>query len=432
MNCFNIGKLAPQIMKSVLIILVYFAFVTTAMANYPEDKIKSYDIKMTFDSTSAKIIVRNTLLVRKPFNQNFLFSRDIIIDSILAGKYRLKFHRQGDSLILDSKIANDRMTFYYTFAVDSFLYDKVILLTRGMKWCPYVHDNISDLYAEVTVPKGYNVFGSSGMTNVDSSGTRVIYRFKNKINSGLGFVIVPVGYYTERTETAQKFRIKYLFRNHDSSLQDEIIHESLAAFSFCNDYIGRYKRNCLLYIEVPGFGAAQCLESMILMGSDFINYYKIYPQMRSWVAHETIHLWIGTGYYNAIFDGGKYGVLMEESLTEYLRFQYIADVAGSDSVATLLQDYSNIYNNEIKGTDQDLPLSSNKPTRVAYCTGPLLFHELKSETGEEKWHKFIRRLYSNNYGHVIDYLVFKKTLAEFCSEKIITQMEFHADQKGIP
>jgi len=91
-----------------------------------------------------------------------------------------------------------------------------------------------------------------------------------------------------------------------------------------------------------------------------------------------------------------------------------------------------IYNHEIKGTNQDVPVSVNQPNRITYCVGPLIFHVLRMDIGQEKFRNFIRTLYARYYGHNIDYDDFKKMLGRFASKEVISKMERSVEKTGLP
>lgn len=423
-------------MKATLLLLILIFVALFARPNTADFQIKSYDIKLTLDTATRKLEVKNSIFFNNLGTKSgsaVLFWNSIDIDSITVAAQKISFERNNDSLVFSSKLSGNMMlTFYYCLPIDSFMYDKAILLTRGMKWSPYLHDNISTLTSEVIVPKNYSVYSSGTLLNLDRNQESLIYHFKNEINSGLPFVIVPMNYYKETSLFINGVEMKYVFHNPDTALQRKIIDESQSAFNFCNDYIGKYPRKSLSYVEIPEFGSAQSFESLIIMSSDFVSYFKLYAEMRFWVAHETIHQWIGTGYFNAIYNGSKFGVFIEESFTEYLRFLYIGNKFGDDSLTTIVNRNIDIYNQEIKGTDQDVSISDNIPSRVAYCTGPLIFYEVNRPMGEQKWQEFLKTLYSKYYGQVIDYTIFRETLAKYTSENVIVQMERDAKAKGIP
>ena len=424
-------------MKNLPVLLLFLAFSALSAGQMPAGtNIRAYRIRMTLDTGLRRIAICSQVDVAKgdgSRNTSLILAHDITMDSARMNGRDLPFCRNGDTLcLLTGLLTNSRLTFWYSISTDSFMYDKAIVLTRGMKWCPYLHDNISTLHSEVTVPEGYRVYSSGTPGRRRPGKTNCTYKFSSRVNSGLPFIIAPAGYYTEKSGHQDGFSIKYCFLNKDSSLQRSIMTESLSALKFCNEYIGRYKQRQLTYIEVPGFGSAQSLETFILMSSEFIRYFNLYKDMKSWVAHETIHQWIGTGYFNAIYSSPRYGTFIEESLTEYMRYVYIEKCYGLDSLAGQIKHLVNIYNNEIKGTDQDLPASGNQPGRVFYCTAPLIFHLVRQDIGDLKWQRFIRKLYSGYYGRGIDYEIFKKTLSLYATPDVITRMEENINRKGIP
>ena len=382
---------------------------------------------MKLDASLKRIAIRNQIDLEKLDtirSTKLLLSSFIQIDSANVNGRKFKFSRTGDTLCLQIGILNtSKLTFWYSIPIDSFMYDKAIVLTRGMKWCPYLHDNISTLNSEVTIPVGYTVYSSGKLDSKSVDDNKVTYKYTNRINSGLPFIIASKDYYSEITKHQNGFSIKYCFLNKDTSLQNSIIKESLSALNFCSSYIGKYKQKQLTYIEVPNFGSAQSLETFILMSSDFIKYFGLSQSMRFWVAHETIHQWIGAGYFNSIYTTPKYGTLIEESLTEYMRYVYLEQTFGQDSLVGQIKYVGNIYNKEIKGTDQDVPISSNKPSRVIYCNAPLIFHVVRMDIGDIKWQYFIRKLYSKYYGRCIDYEDFKKTLRFYATKDVIKKME---------
>ena len=227
-------------------------------------------------------------------NTKLFLASFIDIDSAKVNGRKLKYSRDGDTLCLQiSIVKSNKLTFWYSIPIDSFMYDKAIVLTRGMKWCPYLQDNISALNSEVTVPVGYKVYSSGSLESKSMEENNIIYKYSNRINSGLPFIIAPIDYYSETTKHQNGFSIKYCFLNKDTSLQNSIIKESLSTLDFCTKYIGNYQRKQLTYIEVPNFGSAQSLETFILMSSEFIKYFGLSQNMRFWVSHETIHQWIG-------------------------------------------------------------------------------------------------------------------------------------------
>ena len=61
-----------------------------------------------------------------------------------------------------------------------------------------------------------------------------------------------------------------------------------------------------------------------------------------------------------------------------------------------------------------------------------MLHTIRLEIGDSKWQSFIRKLYADNYGKVIDYNTFKNTLSLYANPSVIEKMENSMNKKGIP
>ena len=120
-------------------------------------------------------------------------------------------------------------------------------------------------------------------------------------------------------------------------------------------------------------------------------------------------------------------------MTEYLRFMYIENKYGKDSLNEVLTEYRNKYNEDIRGTEYDIPLSSNIViSTIHYLKGPLVFHWVRKQIGDENWKKFLRTLYQKYFGKVIDYNIFKQELSKYDKTgKVIKRMEEITEMNGM-
>jgi hypothetical protein len=422
--------------NSILYLTLFIVFSSFTSIGKNEVDVISYNIVMKLDTIERKLEVQNDMNIENSGNSKvikFLFWDNIKINNIQLNGKNLNYKHANDTLYINiGTVTKIKLALNYTIPIDSlFTFNKykIIALTRSAWWCPFISDDLSALHSKITVPGGYIVYSSGELINYSETANGNCFEYYNSINSGLPFIIAPESYYKQVSKKQDSISIKYYFHNTDNALTNSIINESLATIHFCVNYIGNYNRSQLTYIEYPGFPSAQGLETFVIMGSDFIKYY---PQMKYWVAHETIHEWIGAGYFNSMNKSSENCRFMEESLTEYIRYLYLEKTFGKDSLAGQIKHMIKIYNTEIKGTDQDVAISVNLPNRVTYCVGPLIFHMVHKDMGEENWHNFIRSLYSKYYGKMIDYNVFRKELSMFANQSVITKMEKSIGSKGIP
>jgi aminopeptidase N len=422
--------------KSILFLVLFIVLCSFDRIKKNDIDITSYNIVMKLDTVSRKLEIQTDMLIEIPNTSKIiklLFSDLMKIDKATINGNKLDYTHTNDTLFANVGSLNKiKLTLNYSLPIDSFKNDKMFALTRAMKWCPFVRDDVSELTFKITLPKGYKAYSSGELISNNETNNSNYYEFHNKLNSGLPLFIAPTAYYKETDKKQNNISIRYYFHNPDTELNNSIIKESLKAIDFCVHYIGGYNRTQLTYIEFPTFPMAQSLETFLMMGTDFIKMFGKYPDMKFWVAHETIHQWIGVGYFDAIYTSPKYSRFIEESLTEYMRYIYLEKNFGKDSLADQIKDVVNIYNKQIKGTDQDVPISSNSPNRVTYCVGPLILHVVRMKIGEDNWQKFISSLYSKYYGKIIDYDIFKKELSVYADSTVISNMENELEAKGIP
>ncbi len=420
------------------IILAISIYSCSRKSNHEIDII-SYTINMNMDTISRKLDIKTEIEIHNTDTTGkikFLFCDWIKINKAQINGNDIEFRRNNDTLIINTEnYKSINLSFDYALALDSFIQDKqgqVFALTRALKWCPFIYDDISELCSNITVPKGYKVYTSGNLIKQIDNVESQQYKFHNKLNAGLPFVFAPENFYKETVKKQNGTNLKFYFHNPDTLLTNLIINECLLSFEFCTKYIGKYKKPNLTYIELPGINYSQSLETFVLMGSDFINYFGIYPSIRFWPSHETIHQWIGSGYFNTISKNKHNRWFIEESLTEYVRYTFVEMSHGKDSLDTEIKNSIDYYNKNVKDTEQDVSISTNLPNDIVYIVGPLVLHTIRLEIGDSKWQSFISKLYADNYGKVIDYNKFKNTLSLYANPSVIEKMENSMNKKGIP
>ena len=422
--------------NSILFLVLFIVLCSFDRIKKNDIDITSYNLVLKLDTVNRRLNIQADILIKNPDTLKtikLLFSDNMKINSALLNGKPLEIGHREDTLFVNTGKTNIiNLTINYTLATDTFKHDKMIALTRAMWWCPFVRDNVSELNLKITLPKEYNAYSSGELISNSETNNSNYYEFHNKLNSGLPLFIAPTAYYKETDKKLDNISIKYYFHNPDTALDNSIIKESLKTIDFCVHYIGNYKRTQLTYIEFPGFPSAQSLETFLMMGSDFIKMFGKYPDMKFWVSHETIHQWIGAGYFDAIYTSPKYSRFIEESLTEFMRDIYLGKTFGKDSLAGQIKDRIKIYDKEVKRTEQDVPVSSNQANRVTYVLGPLIIHVVHMKIGEDNWQKFISSFYSKYYGKIIDYDIFKKELSVYADSAVINNMENELETKGIP
>ena len=415
------------------IVLSFFSCKRNENWKPKERNIQAYDISIYLDTTNRLLQIETLIKLEKPDSLNkidFLFSDFASIEEVKLNARKTNKYVHDDDTLFIELLPLEKIDIFivYSLPIDSFENDGNIILTRPMKWCPFVYDDISSLKMKIILPANYKAYSSGREINSDNN----IFEFYNELNAGFPVIMAKDEYYSEYKKNIENIEIIFAFHNNDSALIHSIMNECVSTIKFCNDFIGNYNKDKLTFIEFPNAGYCQSIETFILAGEVFVDYYNTYPQMKFWVSHETIHQWIGAGFFTPIKNETKLTWFITESLTEYIRYQYIEKKYGADSLQQLIKQSVNEYETEIKGTEQDLPIIANQPNRITYLIGPLIFHSIRLEIGDEKWQDFIRQLYSDNYGKILTYDKFYETLNLYASDSLMNKMEYWLNSKGIP
>jgi len=427
----------PKIMRKLIQLLFLTLIIFFSCSKKIEIKkldIIKYEINLSLDTLKKSLIIESKIIINKPDSLKaitFLFSDLAIIESLKQNNQEIKkYSHKNDTLRIDS-ISDNKIVLYvnYTLPLDSFENNGNITLTRPMRWCPFIYDDISSLSTTIKLPDDYIAFSSG--KRLESELKANIYQTSNEINAGLPIIISKKDYYHNSTKHIGNLNINFHFHTNDSILVKSIINECVKTVDFCNEYIGDYNKEQLTFIEFPNAFYCQSLETFLLAGDGFVKYFK-YPGMGFWVSHETIHQWIGSGYFVTIHKDNNLRWFIEESLTEYIRYQFIEEQYGKDSLQGQLEWAIDTYYKEIEGSEQDITIAQNEPKRVVYVIGPLIYHWIRIQIGDKKWQQFIRKLYSENYGTIINYQIFKETLFKYTNEKTIKKYEKWVQNKGIP
>jgi|GEM_PF-5142134 len=398
-------------------------------------RLVSYRLDMRLDSSGRQLSVKALLMLeaKDTLSDLRLHFADIIpINKLTCNNDSVAYTRSGDGLQFRLPSAPKyELRLDYTLEADSFKSDRVIALVRARKWVPYLFDNIASSEINLTVPARYYAYSSGTQRDYRFDGVNREYHFGAKVNAGLPLFIAPVDYYTGVSVRWKGTELNYFFHASDTVVANTVVRESMRAFRFGNKFVGKYHPSTITYIEFPEFDFCQSMPGFVLMGTDYLTNVKR-PDKRDWVGHETLHQWIGNGYFTTLYNHSPYSRFTEESLTEYLRMVGLQKSFGPDTLRAMLRENCRIYTTRIQGTSEDVPIALDRPNWVTYTVGPIIWHLVRQSMGDKKWQRFIRTLYARYYGKVIDYAVFRRQLVKFASEETVHQMERRLNTKGIP
>ena len=387
----------------------------------------SYKIVADYNLSEKSIDVKAFLEIEKTENLNnlkILLSphaslKSVTINNSLAEVSRLS--SKNDTLLLEilEQCKNSEkinIAFEYILPADSFSYDSIILIRRYDHWYPVQYDDNASMELDVKLPKNYSAFANGDVVvKIDSNKNTYKYVHNNFFYYTL--MIVKSEIYDTITRSINNININFHFVSNDTVVNNKIINQICNSFSFYNKYIGTYRNKQLTVVEIPFKGAqlVQSLSTLVLMGSPFIEYFKM---GYNWAPHEIAHQWWGAGMFvNSKTNCYRF---LEESITEYFSLLYIENTLGEDSfrnqLASHLELYREIENKNEKPIIDIKTVSNQEDGYVIYQKGPLVVNKLRNLMGDDAWKFFILEIYNTYYGKFLTYDGFIEILSNYDSD----------------
>jgi aminopeptidase N len=426
---------------------------------------------------------------------NLLFSRPSKITKILFTKknvdYPVSYHFDKETIIIDipKQLQINKqllLNLEYQFPIDYFTTNKVFKFFRNFNWCPFQYSNFTTFKIEIETPKDYEAYSSGDLVESKNDENHSHYIWENNCFIGFLLIITPKHYYSVIKRFIDNKELNFYFINIDTSITNIVFDELCKSFHYYNTLLGEYRHKQLNLYEIPDSenyalslgNSIICSNNLLKMSvisnlnrtdiqsedsiipsksidsisnplikdSTFASIIKNEFQKRQvndtlikrknkkvldWISHETAHQWIGYGF-DYLFDSRLFKFI-SEGLTEYVRYMFIEDEYGKDSLNSVIKKARLIIKKNILNTEYDIPLSSNSgSSAIPYIKGPLVFHYVRQQIGDDNWKSFLRTLYNKYYGKVIDYNIFKAELSKYDKTgKVVKRMEEMTEMTGV-
>ena len=161
-------------------------------------------------------------------------------------------------------------------------------------------------------------------------------------------------------------------------------------------------------IEYPGLVA---ITNRIYGPDDTYNGTPIEIYLESTVAHETGHQW----FYNLVGDDQLNQPWLDESLTQFITWQYYADRYGAGSAEGFKQSledrWARVDNAKIPVGQPVAAYDGTQYSAIVYGRGALFFFALRDQMGQDKFDTFLKD-YAQKYTWEIATTDRLKSLAE--------------------
>ena len=212
----------------------------------------------------------------------------------------------------------------------------------------------------------------------------------------------------------------------EEELADRYLQTAKGYIDFYFRLLGPYPYKKFALIEnsrQTGYG----MPSFTLMGSRIIRFPFI---LHSSYPHEILHNWWGNGVFPKMEQGN-----WSEGLTAYLADHLLLELQGKGAGYRFqeMMKFSNYVNAE-----NDFPLSkfsyrdSMASQAIGYAKHLMVFHMLRTEVGDEKFLKSLRRFYATNKYRYAGYDNMRQTFEETSGQNLAGFFEQWLNRKGAP
>ena len=340
----------------------------------------------------------------------------------------------------------------YNIPINSFTRDGIFAVLYDNYWLPIQYINFPSHQLEIEVPINYEAYFSGNLIDSSSNEDNTVYKWKNINLAGSLLIVASKNLYSVNSIFIDDKKLSFYLIHNDKELINRIINETSMAYCFYKTLFGDCKTENINIYEFPGVGYATTITNSIIfhhnlientLYSDTINLMNrtdtipkydstFYKAIRfSYIKHEMAHLWLGMSIYYKY--ESKYYKFIVEGLTEYIKYMLIENEYGKNILNDVIKSKKEYLTDLIKHPQNDIALTSNSGSSdIPYIKGPLVFHYVRKQIGDENWIKFLRTLYSKYYHKTIDYDIFKAELLKYDKTgKIIKRMEEMTEMKGM-
>jgi len=203
--------------------------------------------------------------------------------------------------------------------------------------------------------------------------------------------------YRVESEDVDDVTVKSVFYAEHEEGGERALDYATDAVRLFNARIGAYPFSELDVVETPTLAGGIEYPGLVVINT---SYYEGGSQRMEWVVvHEVLHQW----WYSMVGNDQVDEPWLDEALTQYCTLLYYEDKYGEDVASRLLESVFREPYRQLEETGNDkpagLPVSaynSGEYGTIVYQKGPLYFHELREEVGEEVFWEILEQYFEQN------------------------------------
>ena len=263
------------------------------------------------------------------------------------------------------------------------------------EWGDLTYADASYFAVRVTAPAGLTLIASGQQTSHETGSDTETALFA--LGPARDFMLVAAKEYVLKSQTAGETQINaYIPANTDEKYTTQVLDTAAEAIRVFSQRYAPYPYTEFDIVATPTFALGVEYPGLIainatLYSDDAPPYY-----LESTVAHEVGHQW----FYNLIGNDQLDQPWLDESLTQFITWQYYEDRYGPDGAegfkASLEGRWESIENKPIPVGQPVAAYTAREYSAIVYGRGALFFFALRDEIGQEAFDVFLKS-YSTNY-----------------------------------
>jgi aminopeptidase N len=429
--------------KYSLLLAVLLAFFTTDAQSFPETPIH-HDLRIELEPSSKFAHIQDKIQFKaSPENcDNFAFylhsDLKLTHHQVPTGWQLHTANHESDNLrLIKVEIIKIRSTpcpeiFSLTLDYSGTPFDPDsndttgFIFTGGSYFYPQQINKISlvTFDMQVSLPEPWKAVSQGLRSGDDISGERRVVTWKSTRPSEEIYLIAN-RYHVYETDHNRLPLFAFLLQKEDE-LAEQYLETAKGYIDFYSSLIGSYPYEKFALVEnsrQTGYG----MPSFTLMGSRIIRFPFI---LHSSYPHEILHNWWGNGVFPDMKQGN-----WSEGLTAYLADHLLLELKGKGSPYRFqeMMKFSNYINK-----DNDFPLSefgyrdSMASQAIGYAKLMMVFHMLRTEIGNEKFLKSLKRFYAKYKYRYAGYADMRRIFEEVSGQNLAGFFQQWLNRKGAP
>lgn len=207
--------------------------------------------------------------------------------------------------------------------------------------------------------------------------------------------------YEQASQDVDGVAVNSLFYAEHEAGGEQALDYAVEATRFFSAWFGPYPFTEVDVVESPTLAGGIEYPGLVVINS---SYYENLSQRMEWVVvHEVGHQW----WYSLVGNDQVDEPWLDEALVQYSTLLYYEERYGSEVADRLLAEVFRQPYENLLATERDAPVglpvaaySGRDYGQVVYQKGPLYFHELRQEVGDEAFWDILR-LYFERHRHRI-------------------------------